>query len=205
MFGSKKKNGASKIGKTTFVIICGCAGSGKTSLGEKLSRELGWTYLDKDSVTRDFTDFILVDKGKLKSDRESDLYCDVIRPIEYEVTFKVCEENLRLGNSVILTIPFIAQIKDYHEWKKMVEKYNMDLDDINVKFIWINHDEGSEYTRITKRGAERDGYKLSNWEEYARGIADIKPDDKYEAYCYDNDSASADELYVKDVLEWIRK
>ena len=200
-----KKNNVENTGKTTFVIITGCAGSGKTSLGERLSREMGWTYIDKDTVTRDFTDFILVDKGKSKLDRESDVYCNNIRPIEYKVTFKVCEENLKLGNSVVLTIPFIAQIKDYSKWLDMIDEYGMYLADISVKFIWINHDEGSEYTRITKRGAERDGYKLMHWEEYASGIADIKPDARYCAYCYDNDGASAAEIYVKDVIEWIRK
>lgn len=205
MFGSKKKSRAVNSGKATFVIITGCAGSGKTSLGERLSREIGWMYIDKDTVTRDFTDYILEDKGQSRSDRESDLYCNNIRPIEYKITFKVCEENLELGNSVILTIPFIAQIQDYNIWLNMTKEYGIDLDDINVKFVWINHDEGSEFTRVTKRGAERDGYKLNHWEEYARSIEGIKPDSRYNAYCYDNDSSSADEIYVKDVIEWIIK
>ena len=85
---SKKTNNEKRDGKAKFVIITGCAGSGKTSLGERVSREMGWTYIDKDTVTRDFTDFILEDKGKSKSDRESDLYCNEIRPIEYKINTK---------------------------------------------------------------------------------------------------------------------
>ncbi len=205
MFGGKKKTETRTKDRVTFVIITGCAGSGKTSLGKKIARETGWTYIDKDTVTRDFTDFILVDKGKSKSDRESDVYCNEIRPVEYQITFKVCDENLRLGNSVILTIPFIAQIKDYGKWQEMVQEYGLDLDDVVVKFVWINHDEGSEYTRVTKRNADRDGYKLQHWEEYTRGIEGITPAKEYAAYLYDNDSTSADEIYVKDVIEWIKK
>ena len=117
----------------------------------------------------------------------------------------MCQENLRLGNSVILTIPFIAQIRDYQKWIEMIEEYGLDLDGVSVKFVWINHDEGGEYTRVTKRAAERDGYKLEHWDEYLAGLEGIAPDNRYEAYRFDNDSASADELYIEDVLEWISK
>lgn len=202
---SKKTNNEKLDGKAKFVIITGCAGSGKTSLGERVSREMGWTYIDKDTVTRDFSDFILEDKGKSKSDRESDLYCNEIRPIEYKITFKVCEENLRLGNSVVLIIPFIAQIKDYNEWQNLQRQFGMDFSNVDVKFVWINHDEGLEYTRVTKRGAERDGYKLNHWEAYVEGLRGIIPDDNYKAYCYDNDSTSADEIYIEDLITWIKQ
>ena len=205
IFTNKKKSSDCLAKETKFVIITGCAGSGKTSLGERISRELGWTYIDKDTVTRDFTDYILVENDKGKGDRESDLYCDIIRPIEYKITFKVCEENLKLGNSVILTIPFIAQIKDYSKWTEMIDEFGIDLSGVTIKFIWINHNAGNEYDRIKSRNAERDGYKIAHWEEYARKIADISPDIKYNAYRYANDSSSADEIYVKDVIEWIRK
>ena len=196
-------NGSNK--KVKFVIITGCAGSGKTTLGERISSEMGWTYIDKDTVTRSFTDFILENKGKSKNDRESDLYCNEIRPIEYKITFRVCEENLRLGNSVVLTIPFIAQIKDYNEWKKLQHQFGMDFSNVDVKFVWINHNEELEYTRVTKRAAERDGYKLNHWEAYIEGLRGIMPDDNYKAYCYDNDSTSPDEIYIEDLITWIKQ
>lgn len=205
LFNKKSKSSTNENVKPTFVIITGCAGSGKTSLGEAIAKNKHWTYIDKDTVTRDFTDYILMDKGKAKSDRESPIYCNDIRPIEYKLTFKVCQENLRLGNSVILTIPFVAQIRDYQKWIEMIEEYGLDLDGVSVKFVWINHDEGGEYTRVTKRAAERDGYKLEHWDEYLAGLEGIAPDNRYEAYRFDNDSASADELYIEDVLEWISK
>lgn len=204
LFG-KRLLGKERSRKTPFVIITGCAGSGKTSLGEKIARELKWTYIDKDTVTREFTDFILVEKGTSKGDRESEIYCTHVRPIEYRITFKVCVENLRLGNPVVLTIPFIAQIRDFRMWEEMIHEYGIDLNGINVKFVWINHNEGGEFTRITRRGAERDGYKLKHWESYASGLEGISPDERYHAYLYDNDSSSADGMYVKDVIKWITK
>ena len=201
-----KKLTKEKHNKTaTFVIITGCAGSGKTSLGKRLSRELRWIYIDKDTVTKDFTEFILEGKGKSKNDRESDFYCNSIRPIEYKTTFKVCEENLRMGNSVILTIPFISQIKDYEEWEKIQRECGIDLSNIEVKFVWINHDDGLEYTRITKREAERDNYKLNHWEEYVEGLRGITPAVKYNAYYYDNSYISADERQIEDLITWIKK
>lgn len=146
----------SKKEKTTFLIITGCAGSGKTTLGKTLAKKLHWTYIDKDTITRDFTDMFLLNKGKSKDDRESDIYCNEIRPVEYKSTFTVCQENLDLGNSVILTIPFIEQIRDYSKWLDMINEYGLNLENISTKFIWINHDENGELSRLTKRAAERD-------------------------------------------------
>lgn len=195
----------SKKEKITFLIITGCAGSGKTTLGKALAKKLHWTYIDKDTITRDFTDMFLLNKGKSKDDRESDIYCNEIRPVEYKNTFTVCQENLDLGNSVILTIPFIEQIRDYSKWLDMITEYGLNLENISTKFIWINHDENGELTRLTKRAAERDGYKLRHWADYLKNLKDIKPDSKYSAYIFDNNSVSANELYIEDILKWIEK
>lgn len=202
----KKSKGAAAAGaKPVLVVIAGCAGSGKTFLGGQLTRRLGWTYVDKDTVTRGFTDMLLVDKGHTIGDRESSLYCDHIRPVEYQVTLKVCEENLRLGNSVILTAPLIAQIKSYDAWQAMLNKYGIYFDGADVRFIWIAHDIDREYTRINQRNAARDTYKLAHWEEYALGVEDIAPDPRFGAYVFENDSSTVDETDIEDIIRWIKK
>ena len=198
------KNNRNK-NKLTFVIITGCAGSGKTFIGMSIAKKLKWTYIDKDTVTRDFTDWILEDKGKSKGDRESVLYCESIRPIEYSTTFKVCKENLEIGNSVVLTIPFIAQIQDYQKWIDLAKESGIDMEHICLKFIWIKHDIGREYTRVKIRNAKRDENKLENWELYRESVEGIEPDEKYAAYIFENDTNSIDESYLEDVIEWIRK
>lgn len=50
MFWNKKGTKSPK--KRQLVIITGCAGSGKTTIGKTLAQKLGYCYIDKDTVTR---------------------------------------------------------------------------------------------------------------------------------------------------------
>lgn len=60
MFNKKKV-------KTKFIIISGFAGSGKTTIGKELSRVLGYMYVDKDTLTTRYTDYILIEKVVLRT------------------------------------------------------------------------------------------------------------------------------------------
>ena len=100
-----------KNNKPTFLLVTGCAGSGKTTLGKKIAKKLNWTYIDKDTVVNLFTDWILSDKGFSKNNRESKVYCNNIRPLEYRTVFKISEENLKLGNSIVLVIHLLHKFQ----------------------------------------------------------------------------------------------
>lgn len=192
-----------RINKPRLVIITGCAGAGKTTLGKKISKELNYTYIDKDTVVNSFTDFILELKENSNSSRESDLYCNVLRPIEYKTVFKLCKENLELNNSVILSIPFISQITNYSKWLDIKNEFNFN----NEKFVWINHNEGNEYARLLKRNSKRDIYKLKNWEEYIENLGDIKPDNGYNSFCFDNVNSNTEyyKSQYKDLIQWLKQ
>lgn len=72
-----------------------------------------------------------------------------------------------------------------------------------MKFLWINHNPEKEREHIIKRGAERDGNKLNNWEEYCRGIEGIYPDSRYNAFCFDNGSTSKADIDLTDIMDWL--
>ncbi len=187
-----------------LIVITGCAGSGKTTVGKELAKQLGYAYIDKDTVTRDYTDHILKRSGSFEGDRESDLYKNEILPIEYRVTFKVCREILENGTSVVLTIPFIGQIRDRSKWLAIKEEARIG-DDVNVKFIWIKHDINTEKKNILKRGASRDAYKLSHWDEYADSIEGIEPAPELNAYIYVNDCEAKLTDTLVEVKRWIKR
>lgn len=194
-----------KAERTTFVIIAGCAGAGKTTVGKAVSEKMKWTYIDKDTVTRQYTDFILCASGSNEGDRESEFYCEKIRPIEYDVTLKLCRENLELGNSVVLTIPMIAVVQDFNKFSEMINKQYLDRIGVVVKFVWINHDENLEYARVSRRNASRDRYKLANWYEYSSLIADIAPDSAFCAYIFYNEVDRNLNEEVDKLIKWIQK
>lgn len=189
------------LDKKSLIIIAGCAGAGKTTVGKELARRLGFAYIDKDTVTKEYTDFILTQLGSFAGDRESDLYKNQVLPIEYRVTFKVCKDVLENGKSVILTIPFIGQIKDWSKWVSIRNEAGIS-DDIDVKFIWIKHNIDTEKANIIKRNDTRDEYKLNHWSEYAKSVEGIEPSAEYNAYLYTND-CKADSTELKKAVQWI--
>lgn len=197
MFNKKKL-------KTKFIIISGFAGSGKTTIGKELSRVLGYMYVDKDTLTTRYTDYVLIEKGSNSGDRESDLYVNQIREIGYKTAFDLCMENLELGNDVILSIPFIQEIKDYQKFEKLVDIQKFRNLAIDLKIVWIKHNIDLEHIRIEKRGEERDKYKLEHWEEYRQKNKDIKIDDKYNIYELANDDLDNFNIKIEKILEWIR-
>lgn len=187
-----------------LIIITGCAGSGKTTIGKALAKRLHYVYIDKDTVTREFTDYILESQGASKYSRESELYRKKVMHLEYNTTFKLCRELLETGSDVIVTIPFQYYITDYHKWLDFREKSNIPST-VDVKFVWIEHRESVEKVNLTRRNADRDQYKLKNWDEYAHSIDGIKPCSDYNAYKYVNDCNVQLDVALNDLAEWIIK
>lgn len=198
---SKKK---SIYEKKQLIIITGCAGSGKTTIGKKLAQQLEYAYVDKDTVTRDYTDFILKKLGSFEGDRESKLYKNFILPIEYRVTLKLCREILENGSNVVLTIPFISQIKDYLKWIELYNNAKFKAD-TQFKFIWIEHNIETEKANIKKRNASRDKHKIEHWDEYAESVNGIAPAAEYKAYNYVNDCEINQNGALDEVIAWIKK
>lgn len=160
-------------------------------------------YVDKDTLTTRYTDYILIEKGSNSGDRESDLYVNQIREIGYKTAFDFCMENLELGNDVILSIPFIQEIKDYQKFERLVDMKKFQNSDIDLKIVQIKHSIDLEHIRIEKRGEERDKYKLEHWEEYSRKNKDIKIDDKYNIYELANDDLDDFNIEIEKILAWI--
>ena len=201
LFNKKARAGDDQV---YLIIITGCAGSGKTTVGKELAKQLKYSYVDKDTVTRGFTDFILKRLGSFEGDRESELYRNEILPIEYQLTFKVCREILENGSSVVLTIPFIGQIKDISKWQAIKKEAGIS-DDVTVKFIWIKHEINTEKKNILNRGAARDDYKINHWDAYAESVEGIEPSADYNAYVYVNDCEAKLADTLAEVKQWIKK
>jgi predicted kinase len=78
-----------------LVALRGAPGSGKSTIGAALSRELGWPLVDKDEIQ----DVL-------------DLHLTATEGPAYEVMFRVARTQVRLGLSVILDSPFWRRTYD---------------------------------------------------------------------------------------------
>lgn len=165
--------GASANG-TAMVIVAGLAGSGKTETGKILACVTGWTLLDKDSVTRSLTEGLLLRLHGDPHDRHTAAYVEHVRPLEYECLFKTAWENVMCGVSVILSAPFVREVDD-PRWLHGVRQRCRRLG-TRLSVVWVASDLPSMRARLTARAADRDVWKLANWDAYVGSVdAEMSP------------------------------
>ncbi|WP_301851122.1 GntR family transcriptional regulator [Rhodococcus pyridinivorans] len=150
------------------VLIGGYAGSGKSELGRILSRLTNWPIIDKDTITRPVVEAALETLGQSYDDRESEAYLRVIRPREYEALAGTIDENIACGTSVIATAPFIREFAD-PKWSARTVAHHAALG-ADTHVLWVRCSTDTMHLYLRRRGAGRDSWKLTNWDEYVAGI-----------------------------------
>lgn len=146
--------------RNVWVLVGGVPGSGKTHVGGQIAKSIG-VFLDKDTISRFFSEDLLALLGQSPNDRESEIYRTRVRPKEYDTMQKVARENLELGHSVICAAPYLQEFSD-PQWRDDIE-VNAELGGASLHYIWIESDEDTIRERLRKRGAARDTWKLTNW------------------------------------------
>ncbi len=138
-----------------LILICGVAGSGKTTIAKKLSRKIkNSIYIDKDILQDPFT--------KSRCNRTYKF----IREKIYEGIYNLSIVNLLLGKNVIIDAPHVKQMQD----KAWIEKIKNIAKKGNgkIKVIWCYASENEIKERLKKRGLKRDLNKLKNWKEFLK-------------------------------------
>lgn len=171
-----------------LVLVGGVPGSGKTFIGKEITRRIG-ILVDKDTVSRFFTEALLTALGADKDDRESTTYLDAVRPLEYRTMLKHAIENLELGHTVVCAAPFINEFKDA-DWLADLE-LEVDLADAQLVKVWVAVDPTTARERIINRNATRDTWKLANWETYLAMTPHATPEGIADLHVLDNSGSPA--------------
>jgi predicted kinase len=149
----------------TLRIVIGAAGSGKSTIAQRLAREYGAAYLDKDAMSARFVEAALVSAGYDPGDRESNaFYRERILPLEYDSLLDVAGANLRLGCPVVVDAPFSPYLSDPTFITAAAERF--DWPPIDVEVVQVRVSPRTLQDRLRKRGLERDQVKLAHWDEY---------------------------------------
>ena len=149
----------------TLRIVIGTAGSGKSTIAQRLARQHGAAYLDKDAMSARFVEAALVSAGYDPGDREANaFYRDHILPLEYDSLLDVAGANLRLGCPVVVDAPFSPYLSDPTFIIAAAERF--DWPPIDVEVIRVRVSPEALHERLRKRGLERDQVKLAHWDEY---------------------------------------
>ena len=187
----------------TLVLVVGVAGAGKSTIGKQIAKKLHYVYLDKDTMAEPFVEAL----NPSKQDRESVYYLNKIRPLEYQVLLDVAEENLKLGQSVVLSAPFGKEVLDPN-WleREMVASRQLQ---VRLKVVWIKVDAATERLRLVRRQASRDRWKLDHWDQYQaqRGKFEVKWSRNPAVYFEFDNRLANEHTFAKQLdrlLQWIK-
>lgn len=138
-----------------LILVMGVAASGKTTLSKMILQKVWATYLDNNFVVDAFYPHTRTSAEYLK-----------LRPQFYTVLYRIAEENLSVGNSVLLDVPHVKEIHD-PAWRKFINKL---VAQTNSKLVVIKCvcSEQTLKKRIILRGEERDTWKLDNWDDFLK-------------------------------------
>lgn len=194
-----------------FILIIGVAGSGKTEIGKLIAKQLCYVYLDKDTLTRPYTEKFLEVSSPTHdpNDRESSFYLDNVRPLEYSISLNVAEENLRIGNSVVVSAPFLTEAKTPNWINREILVGKKLLNRVHLKVVLVVSDRPTERKRLIQRGADRDKWKLYHWEPYTNSINDFEIQwdlDSTEIFKFDNREVPTIPFnkQMEELVKWIK-
>jgi predicted kinase len=139
------------------LLIAGPPASGKSMVGTSLARTLGAALIDLDVATEPLLSVIasLVNVDDIDDPRLATL----TRTHRYETITLLAEDNLRVGNTVLLVAPFTEERKSPHAWEELVDRLHRAADGA-VTMIWLYLSREELLQRIRARRADRDEPKL---------------------------------------------
>ncbi|MDB4294714.1 ATP-binding protein [Akkermansiaceae bacterium] len=152
----------------TLHVICGAAGVGKSTYGNKLAAELRACFLDSDTVSEPVVQAGMKSAGMDSDDRDSPEYQLAFRDAVYECLYTVAAENLP-AISVVMVGPFTREIHQEGWLRSLEERF-----DVEVVCYFVTCDEETRRERIEKKANPRDAWKLAHWEDYL-AKADLSP------------------------------
>lgn len=162
--------------KPTLLLIAGGPGAGKTMLGRELARMVpSAILLDKDVLGAPWVDAMLGRLNDGQIDRDSKVYWDIVRPLEYSALLGTALDNLALGKTAIAVAPFGVELRDA-AWVRWLGQSVAALD-ARMRTIWVETDPETARGRMASRADPRDDWKLAHWQEFSAGARFGPPGD----------------------------
>ena len=145
------------------LLIAGPPASGKSMVGASLARTLGAALIDLDAATEPLLRVI----GSLVKvdDIDDPRLVRLTRADRYETITRLAEDNLRVGNTVLLVAPFTDERKNLRAWEELVDRLHQAAGGA-VTMIWLYLSREELLQRMRARGADRDEPKLSKEQRF---------------------------------------
>lgn len=144
-----------KTSRPLFILVIGVAGSGKTTLAKEILRRRSAVYLDNNYIVDAFFPHTRNGAAYMK-----------LRPCFYRALYTIAEENLKVGNDVVLDVPHVKEIQD-PKWRRFIKRLAKRAKS-RIVVIRCTCSEALLRSRLVHRGEPRDRWKLAHWREFLR-------------------------------------
>lgn len=153
------------------LLIAGPPASGKSTVGASLAGTLGATLIDQDLATGPLLSVI----GSLANvdDIDDPRLVTLTRAGRYETITRLAEDNLRVGNTVLLVAPFTEERRNLRAWEELGDRLHRAAGGA-VTMIWLYLSREELLQRMRARGADRDAAKLSREQRFIEQL-DLGP------------------------------
>lgn len=192
-----------------LIYFVGVAGTGKTTVAEKVAREIPCAFLDRDTVGGRFVERFLEQQGLDPDDRDSQFCKENLRDLEYDTTLDICVENLRVGQNVFMISPFTSELKNKQYLEDLLVAANKTKAEVDVKVVVVTlQDIEQQRKRIEQRGTDRDAWKLENWDQYetrVNFVPEINWDIPFDSVLVFDNSGELTEDKVAELINFIGK
>ena len=153
--------------KKKLIMVAAPPACGKTYASMLIANALGHcTYLDKDDLCPLVTKASELGGHELNMD--STFYKQNIRSAEYETVINIALAALRFDDAVILNAPLSREVRDLDYMRNIKAQVNSLGAELVV--IWVVTPLDVCYERMKKRNADRDRFKLADWDAYVKNI-----------------------------------
>lgn len=149
----------------TLILVSAPPACGKTFVGKQIARALAPSvYLDLDNLNPVSRNVCLCSGHPF--DKDGAFFRENGRDPEYESLLAFGYEALDFADAVILSAPFGKELREEDRFNDIVARAAEH--GARVIPVWIQSNRDQAHRRMISRGADRDVWKLANYEAYTQ-------------------------------------
>ncbi len=160
------------MAEPTALFILGHAGTGKSFLTthflqRQRDKASAWCVLDKDVVSECWSGPMLRALGADPNDRDSPLFKENVRDLEYLTTLRIAKDQLEIGLNVAFPGPWSRELASSALFSASALGFPSST---RLRHVWLELSLTERKNRIARRADPRDQWKLKNWTAYAEAL-----------------------------------
>lgn len=160
------------VSPAVALFILGHAGTGKTFLARHFvqrQHEIGraWCTLDRDVVSEVWSGALLQALGQNPDDRDSPMFKENVRDLEYASTLRIAKDQLELGLNVIFPGPWSRELASSALFSTRELGFPAST---RLRHVWLELPLETRKERIARRADPRDHWKLAHWSAYINAL-----------------------------------